>query len=62
MILNDINIIDAGQLRNSIASLLSKYHVSYKIRSVKCAKCGKETTDIPLDIRSILFTQIYENR
>lgn len=62
MILNDINIIDAGQLRNSITTLLGKYHVSYKIKSVKCAKCGKETTNIPLDIRSILFTQIYENR
>lgn len=62
MVLDEINISDAGQLRNSIVDLLSKYHVSYKIRSVKCAKCGKETTDIPLDIRSILFTQIYENR
>jgi len=61
-VIDNLPISDASELREAILDILEKHHVSYAIKSVKCAKCGKEITDIPLDIRSILFTLIYENR
>lgn len=61
-VIDSLHINDAAELRESILDILEKNHVSYAIQSVKCGKCGKEINDIPLDLKSILFTQIYENR
>jgi len=61
-IIQSLSITDSAELRHIIYDLFDKHRVSYAIKSVKCAKCGKEIKDIPLNFRSILFTLIYANR
>lgn len=61
-VIDQIPIYDAAALRNKITDTLAKYRVSYKIKTVRCAKCGKEIHDIPIDLRSILFTEIFASR
>lgn len=61
-VLDKLPISDAASLKKTITNILEKYHVSYSIKSVKCAKCGKEIKNVPIDLRSILFTKIYAMR
>ena len=58
-VLDNLPMQDAAALKKAITNLLEKYHVSYTIKSVKCAKCGKEIKNVPVNLRSILFTKIY---
>ena len=58
-VLDNLPMQDAAALKKAITSLLEKYHVSYTIKSVKCAKCGKEIKNVPVNLRAILFTKIY---
>ena len=61
-IIDNLPVQDAGALRKAISEILEKNHVYYTIKSVKCAKCGKEIKNIPINLRSILFTKIYAMR
>lgn len=61
-VIDNLSLYDAASLRKTIIEILNKYHVTYKIKSVKCAKCGKEIKDVPIDLRSILFTEIFASR
>lgn len=60
--LDNLPFNDAAALKKAITNILEKKHVSYTIKSVKCAKCGKEIKNVPINLRSILFTKIYAMR
>lgn len=61
-VLDSLPVNDASSLKRSIQKMLEKNHVSYTIKSVKCAKCGKEVKNVPINLRAILFTKIYAMR
>ena len=61
-VIDNLPVKDASALKKALTKLLEKYHISYNIKSVKCAKCGKEIKNVPINLRSILFTKIYAMR
>lgn len=49
---------DGAQLSKAIQNEITKYTVDYVIKSLKCTRCNADIPKIPVNIETILFTQI----
>jgi hypothetical protein len=59
-IIDNLSIDDALELQTAVSDRVDENRITYSIKSIKCTKCGNESTDIPLSIEDILFTLIFE--
>jgi len=59
-IIDNLTIDDANMLEDAIADRVDENRITYSIKNIKCQKCQKEATDIPVTIEDILFTLIFE--
>jgi hypothetical protein len=58
--IDELSIDDGMELQNAIAERLENHRITYSIKNVICADCGKKMEDIPVDMEDLLFTAIYE--
>lgn len=59
-ILRNLEVNDAKALGDAIADRTEKYAIYYKIKDHNCSKCGNSVGDIPVDMETMLFTQILQ--
>ena len=59
-IIENLELVDATYLGNSIADRTDKYAINYKIRNFKCGQCQKDIGEIPVKMDELLFTRILQ--
>jgi hypothetical protein len=59
-IIRRLEVLDAKALGDAIEARASKYAIDYKIRNFTCSKCGNDIGEIPVDMETLLFTQILQ--
>lgn len=59
-ILRNLEMMDAKALGDAISERTEKYAIEYKIKDHDCSKCGQSVGDIPVDMETMLFTQILQ--
>jgi hypothetical protein len=59
-ILRNLEVNDAKALGDAISDRTEKYAIYYKIKDHNCSKCGNSVGEIPVDMETMLFTQILQ--
>jgi hypothetical protein len=59
-ILRNLEVNDAKALGDAISDRTEKYAIYYQIKDHNCSKCGNSVGDIPVDMETMLFTQILQ--
>jgi hypothetical protein len=59
-IIRNLEVADAKALGDAIGERSDKYAINYQIKDFKCGKCGNDVGEIPVDVETLLFTQILQ--